>query len=135
MGRSTRDASASFPRVDVVVSLHGRLATALVLYYAAVGAWGLFLGARDLAPTAGFRGAVAIAVAASVAQGLLGLLVLLFRGGPAEPLHLLYGVALVLAMPLAATLVREQTRRGQSVALGLAALFTAGLAIRGIMTG
>lgn len=120
--------------MDVVVSLHGRLATAIVLYYAAVGVWGLFLGARDLAPTAGFRGAVVIAVAASVAQGLLGLFVLLFRAGPADALHLLYGVALVLAMPLAATLVRERTARGQSVALGLAALFTAGLAIRGIMT-
>ena len=120
--------------MDVVVSLHGRLATAIVLYYAAVGVWGPFLGARDLAPTAGFRGAVVIAVVASVAQGLLGLFVLLFRAGPADTLHLLYGVALVLAMPLAATLVRERTARGQSVALGLAALFTAGLAIRGIMT-
>jgi hypothetical protein len=48
--------------------------------------------------------------------------------------HILYGLALVVAMPLAATLVRDRTPRGQSVALGLAALFTAGLAIRGITT-
>jgi hypothetical protein len=46
----------------------------------------------------------------------------------------LYGFALALAMPLAASLVRDRTPRGQSVALGLAALFTAGLAIRGIIT-
>ena len=43
-------------------------------------------------------------------------------------------LALAVAMPLAATLVRDRTPRGQSVALGLAALFTAGLAIRGITT-
>jgi hypothetical protein len=48
--------------------------------------------------------------------------------------HVLYGFALALAMPLAASLVRERTGRGQSVALGIAALFTAGLAIRGIFT-
>jgi hypothetical protein len=40
-----------------------------------------------------------------------------------------------VAMPLAGTLIRDRTPRGQSIALGIAALFTAGLAIRGITTG
>jgi hypothetical protein len=69
-----------------------------------------------------------------VAQGALGLLVFALRGAPAQSLHVLYGLALVLAMPLATTLVRGRAPRGQSIALGLAALFTAGLAIRGITT-
>jgi hypothetical protein len=120
--------------VDVVLSLHGRAATALVLYYTAVGLWGLFLGVRNSGPTPGFRGAIAIAVIASVVQGALGFLVLVFMRPPSDLLHVLYGFALALAMPLAATLVRDRTQRGQSVALGFAALFTAGLAIRGIIT-
>jgi hypothetical protein len=120
--------------VDVVLSLHGRAATALVLYYTAVGLWGIFLGVRNSGPTPGFRGAVAIAVIASVVQGVLGFLVFFFGQPPREVLHILYGFALALAMPLAASLVRDRTPRGQSVALGLAALFTAGLAIRGIIT-
>jgi hypothetical protein len=120
--------------VDAVLSLHGRTATALVLYYTAVGLWGLFLGFRSSGPTPGFRGAVAIAVIASIAQGALGLLVLVFSGPPRELLHILYGFAVALAMPLAASLVRDRAPRGQSVALGFAALFTAGLAIRGIIT-
>ena len=119
--------------LDAVLSVHGRAATALVLYYTAVGLWGLFLGVRNSGPTPGFRGAVAIAVIASIVQGLLGLLVALSQP-PRDSLHILYGFALVLAMPLAASLVRDRTPRGQSVALGLAALFTAGLAIRGIIT-
>ena len=118
----------------VLLSLHGRAATALVLYYSAVGLWGLYLGVRDSAPTPGFRGAVAIAVIASIAQGALGALVFLLGHAPRDLLHVLYGFALVLAMPLAASLVRDRTARGQSVALGLASLFTAGLAIRGIIT-
>jgi hypothetical protein len=120
--------------VDVVLSLHGRAATALVLYYTAVGLWGLVLGFRNSGPTPGFRGAVAIAVIASIAQGALGFLVFFFLRAPPDLLHLLYGFALALAMPLAATLVRDRAPRGQSVALGLASLFTAGLAIRGIIT-
>jgi len=120
--------------VEAVLSLHGRAATALVLYYTAVGLWGLFLGVRNSGPTPGFRGAIAIGVIASAVQGALGFLVFFFLRPPPDLLHVLYGFALVLAMPLAASLVRDRTPRGQSVALGLAALFTAGLAIRGIIT-
>lgn len=120
--------------VDVVLSLHGRAATALVLYYTAVGLWGLFLGVRNSGPTSGFRGAVAIAVIASVVQGALGFVAMFFLRPPADLVHVLYGFALVLAMPLASSIVRDRAPRGQSIALGLAALFTAGLAIRGIIT-
>ena len=117
-----------------MLSLHGRVAYALVLYYTFVGLWGIVQGVRDRGPNASFRGAIAIATIAAAGQGGLGLLVLLFSGAPREALHILYGLAVVVAMPLAATLVRDRTPRGQSVALGLAALFTAGLAIRGITT-
>jgi hypothetical protein len=99
-----------------------------------VGLWGLFLGLRNSGPTPGFRGAIAIGVVASVAQGALGALGFVFVRPPHELLHVLYGFALALAMPLAASVVRDRAPRGQSVALGLAALFTAGLAIRGIIT-
>jgi hypothetical protein len=120
--------------VEAVLSLHGRAATALVLYYTALGLWGLSLGVRKSGPTPGFRGAIAIGVIASVAQGALGFLVFVFLRPPPDLLHVLYGFALALAMPLAASVVRDRAPRGQSVALGLAALFTAGLAIRGIIT-
>ena len=117
-----------------MLSLHGRLATVLVLYYVLVGVWGLVLGIRNSGPTPGYRGAIVIATVASVVMGLVGVTVLLLLRAPREPLHVLYGFALVLAMPLAATVVRDRQPRGQSVALGFAALFTAGLAIRGITT-
>jgi hypothetical protein len=120
--------------VDIALALHKQLATVLVLYFTAVGLWGLGLGVRDTGPTAGFRGAMAIAMVAAVAQGVLGLLTLVFVRPPSEGLHVLYGLALVLAMPLASTLVHDRTPRGQSVALGLASLFAAGLAVRGITT-
>ncbi len=120
--------------MDFVRSIHGQLATVIVLYYTAVGLWGLWLGIRNSAPTPSYRGAIIIAVIAAAGQGVLGLLTLLFVRAPSEGLHMLYGVALVVAMPLALTLIENRTPRGQSVALGFAALFAAGLAIRGITT-
>ena len=113
-------------------ALHGTLANTIVLYLVLVGVWGLWLGLRALGPTPAFRGALVIAEVAAVAQGLVGLALVL--GRPLNGIHALYGVALVLALPLAATLVRGRAPRGQSVALGIAALFAAGLAIRGITT-
>jgi hypothetical protein len=119
--------------MDVVLSLHGRIAWALVAYYAVLGGWGIVLGWRGGGPTPGFRGAIVISLIAAVAQGALGLIALA-TVGPREPLHTLYGFAMLVALPLAMTIVRERTPRGQAIGLGLAALFTAGLAIRGITT-
>jgi hypothetical protein len=119
--------------VSVALSLHGRLAVALVLYLTLVGLWGLLLGARALGPSASFRGALAIAEIGALAQGVLGFAVLALGSAP-DGIHVLYGFALALTIPLAASLVRERAPRGQSLALGFAALFAAGLAIRGITT-
>ena len=52
----------SLRAVDLVFSLHGRVAYALVLYYTLVGLWGIVQGIRDRGPNASYRGAIAIAV-------------------------------------------------------------------------
>ena len=69
--------------MELVLGLHGRIATAIVLYLTVVGLWGLFLGIRGSGPTANFTGALVIAAIAAVAQGLCGVAL---RGGraPAE---------------------------------------------------
>jgi len=117
----------------VVLSLHGRVATAIVLYLSVVGVWGLILGARGLGPSPAFVGALVVAEIAAIVQGLFGL-VLLFNKSPTQSLHILYGFALALALPLGATVVRGRERRTASFTFGLIALFAAGLAIRGITT-
>ena len=120
--------------MDVVLSLHGRTAFAIVLYLSAVGVWGLALGIRGSGPTPSFIGALVIAEVAAIAQGLLGI-VLLFSRPPSQSLHVLYGFALAVALPMAATFVRKREPRAASFAFGFISLFAAGLAIRGITTG
>ncbi|CAN5214740.1 hypothetical protein BH18CHL2_BH18CHL2_02620 [soil metagenome] len=108
------------------------LATTIVLYLVAVGIWGLVLGVRATSPTSSYRGALVIAEVATIAQGLLG--AVLLATAPFKGIHALYGLALIAALPLAATMVRDRQPHGQSIALGIAALFAAGLALRGIAT-
>lgn len=119
--------------MDIVLSLHGRIAFAIVLYLSVVGLWGIALGIRGLGPTPSFVGALVIAEISSIVQGLFGL-ALLFSRPPSQPLHVLYGFALAVAIPLAATTVRKRERRTASFTFGLVALFAAGLAIRGMTT-
>lgn len=115
------------------LDLHIRLASAVALYLAALGLWGLWLGARGAGPTPSYRGALIIVEVAIAAQGLLGALAWPRTAPPW--IHVLYGLALILAIPLAATIVRQGTPRRTSLTLGLASLFAMGLAIRGITTG
>ena len=119
--------------MDVALDLHARLATAVAIYLGALGIWGILLALRGSGPTPGFRGALVIIEIAIIAQGGAGVWVWLTRVPP-DPIHVLYGVALALALPLAATLVREVSPRRAALALGLAAFFAAGLALRGMAT-
>jgi hypothetical protein len=117
-----------------VLPLHAQLATALILYLAALGVWGIALGLGGSGPTPSYRGSLVIAEIAIVLQGLLGA-VSWFTTGPSDAIHVLYGLALVVTLPLVATIVREGSPRRTALSLGLASLFAAGLAVRGITTG
>lgn len=115
------------------LDVHSRLATALLLYLAALGLWGVALGLRGSGPSPSYRGAIVVVEIAIAAQGLLGAIAWPARG-PAPSIHVLYGFALLLAIPLAATVVREGSPRRTALTLGLTAFFAAGLVIRGMTT-
>lgn len=115
--------------------LHTRLAWAILYYLVALGIWGVALGARGSGPSPSFRGAIVVVEIAILAQGTLGGLTWIAHGPPQDLLHILYGFALLLALPFAATIVREGSPRRTALTLGLVAFFAAGLAIRGITTG
>lgn len=113
--------------------LHAQLATALTLYLAALGVWGIALGVAGSGPTPSYRGSLVIGEVAIVVQGLFGVLTWLGTG-PSDAIHVLYGLALAVTLPLVATIVREGSPRRTALSLGLASLFAMGLAIRGITT-
>lgn len=112
--------------------LHDRLAFALVLYFLVLGAWGL-LAARGAGVSAAYLGALVIAEALAITEGVLGM-ALFTQRPPSDAIHILYGLSVVLALPLAYTYARDRSARRQAATYGLTALFACGLALRGIGT-
>src|SRR3712207_2751752 len=87
-------------------ALHSTIAQALVLYFAFVGLWGVVQALRRARFDAGYRGALIIGILLGVVQALVGLLLLLVGGrGPRDDLHYLYGLSVIVALPLVHQLI------------------------------
>jgi len=117
-----------------VVELHQLIARALVLYFAIVGVWGVYLGVRKAELSSAFRGALYIGVALGVVQAIVGLGLVLSGQRPLDNLHYLYGASVIVTVPLVASYIVDK-KFSRPLAYGLASLFMAGLAIRAITTG
>jgi hypothetical protein len=119
----------------VLQQLHGLIAQSTVTYFLLVGLWGVFLAIRRAPFDAAYRGALIIGVGLGVVQAIVGILLLVTGArGPGDPLHYLYGLSIIVALPLVHQLLGRRDFP-RVLAYGLAALFTSGLAIRAITTG
>ena len=117
-----------------VLELHKLIANALVLYFALLGVWGVFIGVRRAGPSPAFRGALFIGVALGVVQALVGSVLVAADLRPGDNLHYLYGASLIVTVPLVGSYIADK-KFSRPLAYGLASLFMAGLAIRAITTG
>lgn len=116
-----------------MTALHGQIAMALVLYYVLVGLWGLGLGLAGRPVDSSYRGALYLAIAVAAVQVVTGVALLLVGLRPRDDLHPLYGLSLLVTLPVAHQYLARRWR--PPLAYGLACLFMAGLAVRGITTG
>jgi heme A synthase len=120
--------------MTAVLSFHRGLFFAGVVITIVVGVWGLVMFFRRRPPGGALNSALVLTEGLFVLQGLVG--IALFAGGrrPHDALHWLYGVLLVIALPIAMSYSSGRAERRQSLVYGLAGLFMAGLAIRAVMT-
>jgi heme A synthase len=122
-----------------MVTLHGGLARATVFYSLIMGLWALWRFMRREEASPGFSGALVIAEILYLAQGVVGV-ILVLTGSLDElarpSVHILYGAVTVLILPAVYIYTRgDQTRRVMLI-YGLAFLFLAAmLYFRGISTG
>ena len=121
--------------LSALLFLHNGLFRAGLLLTVIIGIWGLVMYFRKLPPGGGFRSTLVLTEVLFVLQGLIG--VGMFLGGrrPHDSLHWLYGVLLVLLLPIAATYVGGRGPRREALVYGIAGLFMAGLTIRALTTG
>jgi hypothetical protein len=115
--------------------LHQGFARAFLIYSVLMGLWGLFLYVTGHNPSGGYLGALVLDEGLALLQGVVGLVVRTQGHAPHDALHYLYGIVAVVSLPAAYFLSDEGTTRRDSMYFGLAGLFLAGVAIRGMGTG
>jgi hypothetical protein len=115
--------------------LHDRLSVTVMLFMAAVGAWGIIAYLRGHSVSGSYAGALAIGEALVAVQVVAGALML--AGGARSPsaTHYLYGITAVLVLPFAWSYLRARNQRQALLIYSLIALFIFGLAVRGMITG
>jgi hypothetical protein len=115
--------------------LHDRLSITVMLFMAAVGAWGIVAYIRGQSISGSYAGALTIGEALVLAQVGAGVVMFATGARPPTTTHYLYGLTAVLVLPFAWSYLRTRNQRQALLIYSLVALFIFGLAVRGIMTG
>src|SRR6202165_3635075 len=121
--------------MSVLLVFHNGLFRTGLLITAFIGLWGLVTYFRKQPSSGSFRATLVLTEALFIIQGLVG--VLMFANGrrPHDNLHWLYGVLLVIVLPIAMSYVSGRAARRDPLVYGIAGLFMAGLSIRAFTTG
>ncbi len=118
----------------MVILVHDRLTTVIILYLLICAAWGLFNAARKRPVSDSYRTTLLIAEGLFVLQGVVGLELLGEGKAPSQWVHFLYGFLGVIVLPTVIGYVGRGKQR-ESLWLGLTSLFLFGVAVRAMMTG
>ena len=116
------------------MTLHARLGLAVVAV-AAVGAVLVLLarGRRDLVPTV--RVFVRLCAVTAVIQAVIGLVLLAVGDRPSQGIHLFYGAATVVPIPLANLYARYSPAQKETMVLLAGVVATALFGLRAATTG
>jgi len=121
--------------VSPLLALHQVVANALVLYFAALGIWGLGLAITRAGFGSAYRGALVLGGVLGVLQALIGVLLVITGARPRDDLHYLYGLSVIVTLPLVYQYLSQRRITRIVLVYALACLFIMGLGIRAITTG
>ncbi|MBI5566344.1 MAG: hypothetical protein HY870_15705 [Chloroflexi bacterium] len=119
--------------------LHGRLATAMVLFAALAGVYGLIEYFRKQSVSSNYWGIIVVGNLLAVGQGILGVVLALGGGQPARGIiHIIYGVVALSWIPMinfvSSVVNKEKQAQRETLLVALVSLFQAGIAWRAITT-
>jgi hypothetical protein len=118
-----------------LLEIHSRLANTAILFCAILAAWGLWRFFRRQRMGSSYWGAVIIAELLILVQGGIGFYLWFAGLRPARGIHLLYGIACALAIPLAFTFTKGRDDRPEMLIYGVSFLILVGLLFRAVVTG
>lgn len=121
---------------NIFTELHGFAGRALLLFAIVVAVWGTYLYFRRAAVNGGFRASFLIMAGFTALQGIFGVVALFLGSRPTEwPLHIVYGIFAVIALPGVYLYAQGGTPRREAVFLAGACWVVAIAFFRGLATG
>ena len=121
--------------MQTIVFIHSRLALTAIFYALAMGIWAAWSYFRGHGISSNYWGALVIGELVMLAQGVLGIVLVISGRMPADIIHFLYGVLVALSWPGVYIYTNARTGRSEAVIYALVSFFIFGLAIRAVMTG
>lgn len=118
-----------------LAELHCRLALAVIFFAFALGVWGGFLFLRGLGVSGSYLGAVAVGELLVIAQGLVGVVLVLTGRFPADGLHFLYGVVIAISWVAVYLYSHGETGKREMGIYALMSFIVVGLTLRAVVTG
>jgi len=117
-----------------LTELHTRLATSVVVFAALAGLWALFAYLRRRGVTGSLWGILAAGELLFLAQGVVGLILLLGGEKPARAVHILYGVVAAIGLPAYFAYSKGRDDREAALAYALLCFFLVGIGMRAFGT-
>ncbi len=118
-----------------MAELHRFIGLAVLALAVGAAGWSTLLVVRNRPGGRPYLGTLGVVVVGAAAAALLGLVLLVGGPGPGDPLHLVYGVVAVAALPVAVIAAAGRRPRTQSLVLLAAALVEVGVLVRLVQTG
>jgi hypothetical protein len=120
-----------------LVQIHASVATAVMLFNAIVGVWGLIKYLRGQQNIDGnYAGAIALSPILGLVQLVIGLILIgMGLGVNVRFVHYLYGALVIIAVPATFALSRGRDDRAMLLIYGLVLLLTSGFGVRAYTTG
>ena len=118
-----------------LAEVHARLANTAMIYCIILAVWGLFRFFRKQGISSGYFGAILIAEVLLAIQGLLGLF-LWFGAATFRPewVHWLYGIVLLLGIPLVYAYTKGRQDRPEMLMYSVALVIMIALILRAMAT-
>jgi len=118
-----------------LADIHCRVGLAVVFFAFVLGAWGVIAYFMGRGVEGNYFGAIVIGEVLTIAQALLGVILVITGRWPLDALHFLYGIVIVLSWLMVYVYTKGATSRRELIIYALVSFFVMGLAARGIMTG
>ena len=116
--------------------IHSRLAMTVLYYCSALALWGLWRFFRRQGIDSNYWGALAIGEVLLIAQGVLGVILLLGAGAsPGRSIHILYGAIGALTIPAVYVYTKGGDQRRDMLIYAVVMLFQVAILVRALMTG